>query len=180
MLLYLFCFFFLFIAIRDAKQFLKPVSEIRFGWGLSYNYIGQLHHNLDKYDVLVGLKIPDFRTVPYYKPFSTDPYYCQQWNNELDNILYDTCIRIWPAYLATIGKLDHAKNKINHIMEKVIPAVLPNFELNQKQKIQSESSVDTGHTVKRTKRFVADLISLGIQGFTAFNTNRKLNQLKRE
>ena len=31
----------------------------------------------------------------------------------------------------------------------------------------------------RKKRFIADLISLGIQGFTAFNTNRKVNQLKK-
>ena len=29
------------------------------------------------------------------------------------------------------------------------------------------------------KRFIADLISLCIQGFTAFNTNRKVNQLKK-
>ena len=32
---------------------------------------------------------------------------------------------------------------------------------------------------KRIKRFNADLISLGIQGFTAFNINRKQNQLKK-
>ena len=32
---------------------------------------------------------------------------------------------------------------------------------------------------RRKKRFIADLISLGIQGFTAFNTNRKVNQLKK-
>ena len=31
---------------------------------------------------------------------------------------------------------------------------------------------------RRKKRFIADLISFGIQGFTAFNTNRKVNQLK--
>ena len=41
----------------------KPESEIRFGWGISYNYIGQLYHNLNKYDVVVGMEIPDFRTV---------------------------------------------------------------------------------------------------------------------
>ena len=28
--------------------------------------------------------------------------------------------------------------------------------------------------------FITDLISLGIQGFTSFNTNRKVNQLKKE
>ena len=32
---------------------------------------------------------------------------------------------------------------------------------------------------KERKEFITDLISLGIQGFTAFNTNRKVNQLKK-
>ena len=32
---------------------------------------------------------------------------------------------------------------------------------------------------RRKKRFIVDLISLGIQGFTAFNKNRKVNQLKK-
>ena len=48
----------------ESIQFPKPESEIRFGWGLSYNYIGQMHHNLNKYDVIVGLEIPDFRVIP--------------------------------------------------------------------------------------------------------------------
>ena len=42
--------------------------------------------------------------------------------------------------------------------------------------IESESYVGIR---SRKKRFIADLISLGIQGFTAFNTNRKVNQLKK-
>ena len=66
MLLYLFilCMYYILsilIGMGNGKQFPKPQSEIRFGWGLSYNYIGQLQHNLDKYDVVVGLEIPDFQ-----------------------------------------------------------------------------------------------------------------------
>ena len=105
----------LLIGMGDGKHFPKPQSEIRFGWGLSYNYIGQVQHNLDKYDVVVGLEIPDFRTVSYYTPFTTDPNYCAQWydsfvvNNE---ILHETCLKVWPAYLATVTKLDHARERI--------------------------------------------------------------------
>ena len=51
---------------RKHSVFLNPESEIRFGWGISYNYIGQMHHNLHKYDVVVGLEIPDFRVIPKY------------------------------------------------------------------------------------------------------------------
>ena len=43
--------------------------------------------------------------------------------------------------------------------------------------MESESYVETRS--QRKKRFITDLISLGIQGFTAFNTKRKVNQLKK-
>ena len=117
-----------------GEHFPKPESEIRFGWGISYNYIGQLHHNLNKYDVVVGLEIPDFRTVTYYAPISTDPQYCRKWYDEFNTntkVLYETCTQVWPAYLATINKLEHSKERIKHIMEKEIPAVVPNFRLRQ-------------------------------------------------
>ena len=58
-------YFILSTLIAMGEHFPKPESEIRFGWGISYNYIGQLHHNLNKYDVVVGLEIPAFRTVTY-------------------------------------------------------------------------------------------------------------------
>ena len=47
------------ILIAMGEQFPKPESEIRFGWGVSYNYIGQLHHNLNKYDAVVGFRTGD-------------------------------------------------------------------------------------------------------------------------
>ena len=148
MLLYLFilclCLILsILIAMGDGKQFPKPESEIRFGWGMSYNYIGQLHHNLNKYDVVVGLEIPDFRTIPYYKPFSTDPQYCNKWNTEFNKVLYETCTKIWPAYLATITKLDHSKERIKHIMEKEIPAVVPDFKLKP---IEPEPTTTTANS----------------------------------
>ena len=143
----------------DRKQFPKPESDIRFGCGMSYNYTGQLHHNLNKYDVIVGLKIPDFRTVTCYKPFSTDPQYCNKWKTEFNKVLYETCTKIWPAYLATIAKLDHSKERIRHIMEKEIPTVVPDFELKP---IEPEPTTTANPKAKRVKGFITDLISLGI------------------
>ena len=144
---------------------------------MSYNYIGQLHHNLNKYDVVVGLEIPDVRTIPYYKPFSTDPQYCKKWDTVFNQVLYETCTKVWPAYLATITKLDHSKETFKHTMEKEIPAVIPDFKLKP---IEPEPTSITAYPrAKRVKRFITDLISLGIQGFTAFYENRKQNQLKR-
>ena len=59
-------------------------------------------------------------------------------------------------------------------MEKEIPAVVPNCELKQ-----MESETTTAYPPMRIKRFITDLISLGIQRFTVVNTNRKLSQLKK-
>ena len=78
------------------------------------------------------MEIPDFRTVSYYTPFSTDPQYYKKWNdafNVNNKVLHETCTKVWPAYLATITKLDHARERIKHIVEKEIPAVVPYFEL---------------------------------------------------
>ena len=153
---------------------------------MSYNYRGQLHHNLNKYDIVVGLEIPDFTTVSYYTPFSTEPQYCKQWDdtyNINNKVLHETCTKVWPAYLATITKLDHARERINHIMAKEIPTLVPNFELKP---IESEPTTTTyfeSRTTaypKRIERFTADLISLGIQGFTAFNTLSKQKQLEKK
>ena len=59
-------------------------------------------------------------------------------------------------------------------MENEISAVVPNFELKQ-----MEPETTTEYLPRRIKRLITDLISLGIQGFTAFNTHRKLSQLKK-
>ena len=107
------------------------------------------------------------------------------WYDEFNTntkVLYETCTQVWQAYLDTINKLEHSKERIKHIIEKEIAAVVPNFRLRQHELttkaypgIESESYVGIR---SRKKRFITDLISLGIQGFTAFNPNRKVNQLK--
>ena len=85
---------------------------------------------------------------------------------------------------ATITKLDHARERIKHIMKNEIPAVLPNFKLNPLEPEPTTEAYPETETqayigARRKKRFITDLISLGIQGFTAFNTNRKVNQVKK-
>ena len=78
-----------------GKHFPKLESEIRFDWGISYNYIRQLYHNLNKYDVVVGLEIPDFKTVEYYTPISITPQYCKRWYDINTRVLYQSCTQVW-------------------------------------------------------------------------------------
>ena len=66
-------------------------------------------------------------------------------------MLHETCIKVWPAYLATITKLDHARERIKHIMEKEIPAVVPNFELKP---LESELATTTANPEPRTNAYI--------------------------
>ena len=135
-----------------------------------------MHHNLNKYEVVVGLDIPDFRVIPYYQPFSRDPKYCHKWNTGIrTKLLFETCQKIWPAYIGTIAKLDDSQERIKHIMEKEIPAVVPDFKLRPAPTETTKGQ----HNAKRVKRFITDLLSLGIQGFSAFYQNKKQNKLKK-
>ena len=134
-----------------------------------------MHHNLNKYDVIVGLEIPDFRVIPYYKPFSRDPKYCHKWNTVLELSCCLKHAKDLPAYMGTIAKLDESQERIRHIMEKEIPAVVPDFKLRP---APTETTNEQANA-KRVKRFITDLLSLGIQGFSAFYQNRKQNKLKK-
>ena len=60
-------------------------------------------------------------------------------------------------------------------MEIEIPAVVPDFKLRPAPTETTKSQPNT----KRVKRFITDLLSLGIQGFSAFYQNRKQNKLKK-
>ena len=60
-------------------------------------------------------------------------------------------------------------------MEKEIPAVVPEFKLRP---APTETTKEQPNA-KRVKRFITDLLSLGIQGFSAFYQNRKQNKLKK-
>ena len=71
--------------------------------------------------------------------------------------------------LVTIAKLDDSQERIKHIMEKEIPAVVPDFKLRP-----APTETTNGQpNAKRMKRFITDLLSLCIQGFSAFYQNRK-------
>ena len=60
-------------------------------------------------------------------------------------------------------------------MEKEIPAVVPDFKLRPAPTETTKGQPNA----KRVKRFITDLLSLGIQGFSAFYQNRKQNKLKK-
>ena len=162
----------IFLPLAIAWQPPTPESEIRFGWGMSFNYRGHMYHGLNRYHLIVGIEIPDFR-MPEPQPFKPD--YCRQWSNNVrTSVLYETCISTWPSYVNSINTLKVSRRKIEHILTKEIPAVVPNFDIDEVSRPQ-----ELPHLVgNRTKRFVSELVTLGIQGISALLDRKKNNKIK--
>ena len=48
-------------ASYSKQKEIKPESELRFGYGMSFQYRGQMLHGLNHYNLLIGLEILDLR-----------------------------------------------------------------------------------------------------------------------
>ena len=54
--------------LYPKQKYIKPESKLRFGFGMSFQYHGQMLHGLNHYNLLGGLEIPDLRNPNYYTP----------------------------------------------------------------------------------------------------------------
>ena len=189
----------------------KPKSQLRFGYGLKFGFKGAALHGLNRYNVMVGIDIPDIRIAQFFKPKVPDQEYCERYNHPQYTNLYKVCGRTWPAYLEMIGSIGRYQEEMEEILYGDLPAVLPGFQVSDLgpnpwennhyiYKIAERTDGDIGllgktaHTVKegykrvrreikkylnRGKRFVSDLIGLGIQGISALLNHRKQSELKK-
>ena len=153
----------------------EPKSEIRFGWGMLFDYQGQVLHGLNRYHLMVGIEIPNLKLSDYYTPTETDNNFCEQFDHASMQTLYITCKNVWPAYTRCISEMKGYQRQVNHIVNKQLPAILPNFK--PQQDVQNVDTVPLPGTNIRKKRFISELISLGIQGVSAFMAHHKQNKL---
>ena len=85
--------------VYPKQKEIKPESELRFGYGMSFQYHGQMLHGLNRYNLLVGLEIPDLRIPECYTP-AQDMYnsqFCEGNNKPESQVWYKTCNNVWPA-----------------------------------------------------------------------------------
>ena len=190
----------------------KPKSQLRFGYGLKFGFKGAALHGLNRYNVIVGIDIPDIRIAQFFKPRVPDQEYCERFNHPQYSNLYKVCGKTWPAYLEMIESIGRYQEEMEEILYGDLPAVLPGFQVSDlgpnpwehnhyHYKIAERTdqkpisllgkavhAVQEGYRrakraikviYKRGKRFISDLIGLGIQGITALLNHRKQNELKR-
>lgn len=190
----------------------KPKSQLRFGYGLKFGFKGAALHGLNRYNVIVGIDIPDIRIAQFFKPRVPDQDYCERFNHPQYSNLYKVCGKTWPAYSEMIESIGRYQEEMEEILYGDLPAVLPGFQvsdlgpnpwennhyhykiaertdqrsaslLEKAVHVVQEGYKRTKRAVKkvlaRGKRFISDLIGLGVQGITALLNHRKQNELKR-
>ena len=66
--------------------------------------------------------------------------------------------------------------EIDQINEEELPAIIPNYKVGP---IQEPHQLNKSPTVSRKKRFITDIIGLGIQAFSAISQHRKQSKLQK-
>ena len=163
---------------HPEQKEIKPESELRLGYGMSFQYHGQMLHGLNHYNLLVGLEIPDLRIPNYYTP-AQDMYgyeLCEENNKPETQVWYKTCTNVWPAVQTAIRKVHDLRYEISQIYEEEFPAIIPNYKVGPIKEPQQQNK---SPQVSRKKRFITDIIGLGIQAFSAISQLRKQSKLER-
>ena len=163
--------------VYPKQKEIKPESELRFGYGMSFQYHGQMLHGLNRYNLLVGLEIPGLRIPEYYTP-AQDMYnsqFCEGNNKSKSQVWYKKCNNVWPAVQTAIRKVHDLRYEIEQIYQEELPAIIPNYKVGPMKKPQE---LNTSPVVSRKKRFLTDIIGLGIQAFSAISQHRKQTKLE--
>ena len=56
---------------------LEKKSVIKFGWGMMFDYYGQMLHGLNKYNLIVGVKVPTVSDLNLKIPYMLQPSVCK-------------------------------------------------------------------------------------------------------
>ena len=102
--------------------------------------------------------------------------FCEEHNKPETQVWYKTCTNVWPAVQTAIRKVHDLRCEIDQIYEEEFPAIIPNYKVGP---IQEPHQLNKYPTVSRKKRFITDIIGLGIQAFSAISQHRKQSKLQK-
>ena len=100
--------------------------------------------------------------------------FCEENNKPETQVWYKTCTYVWPAVQTAM--IHDLRNEIDQIYEEEFPAIIPNYKVGP---IQEPYQLNKSPTVSRKKRFIIDIIGLGIQAFSAISQHRKQSELQK-
>ena len=57
---------------------LERKSVIKFGWGMMFDYYGQMLHGLNKYNLIVGVRVPQMEELKLDIPYLLQSLVCNR------------------------------------------------------------------------------------------------------
>ena len=114
---------------RQTKtQTEAPKSVIKPGYGILYNSYGILLHGLNRYNLVIGLHMPQIkfhlnRPVTYFKDYLE---HCRHLS-ALPKV-FKLCVEVWPLYFYYLQQKLTYQKTIQQIMCLDLPAMLPGYE----------------------------------------------------
>ena len=85
--------------------------------------------------------------------------FCEGNNKPETQVWHKTCNNVWPAVQTAIRKVHDLRYEIEQIYQEELPAIIPNYKVGPMKKPQE---LNTSPVVSRKKRFLTDIIGLGI------------------
>ena len=105
-----------------------PTSVIKPGYGILYQADGILLHSLNKFNLIVGIKMPTIkfnthRSIHYYDNWKD---HCDKLN--FNNGIYIICMEIWPMYQSFKNQEIRYQQIIQQLMCKDLKTMIPSYE----------------------------------------------------
>ena len=170
------------LIIKTEAEKLEAKSVLRPGWGMLYDYHGQMIHGLNRYNLIIGVHLPKFDKMPTHLPPKLVQYYCRLKDKNNTN-LYVTAMKVCEdvveIYRHMLEKADYYTAKANHIIQRRLPLMLRRLDQNYHfGETEHKNPMKTNLHV-RNKRWVNALVNVGVQALSTFLTHVRDNKLKK-
>ena len=174
---------------------LERKSVIKFGWGMMFDYYGQMLHGLNKYNLIVGVRVPQMRDLKLNIPYLLQSSVCNKLKDD-DSIpiFKPVCKSAVETQSDMRQRLEKVKGEIQTLIVERIPYILRRFKTEPEETITPRPTLPAYwmqknkygqyypiHNTKRLrkKRFISELIGLGIQGISTYLEYRKTSRFEK-
>ena len=157
---------------------LERKSVIKFGWGMMFDYYGQMLHGLNKYNLIVGVRVPQMRDLNLNIPYLLQSSVCNKLKDDDSiSVFKPVCKSAVETQSDMRQRLEKVKGEIKTLIVERIPYILRRFKTEPEETITPRPTLPAYWMQKnkygqyypihntrrlRKKRFISELIGLGI------------------
>ena len=175
---------------------LEKKSVIKFGWGMMFDYYGQMLHGLNKYNLIVGVRVPRMEELKLDIPYLLQSSVCNRLKDDDSlSIFKPVCQSAVQTQFDMRQRLKEVRGEIQSLIAERIPYILRRFspEPVSTQTVQRPTThayfrqndkfnyLSASYQTKRLRkrRFISELIGLGIQGISTYLEYRKTSRFEK-